>query len=109
MYVIRVHEVAKSGEASSLQDTFGEFIFFHKVDYSIPKAIVEFCEGVDKAMKFESKLDAIIQYREIHPDYPYRDDGKPNRPLTAFTVEIVGVETIQKEIEKCKAKNIGQA
>lgn len=41
-----------------------------------------------RAMKFKSLADALAAYKKQSKVQPYRDDGEPNRPLTAFTVEI---------------------
>ncbi len=42
---------------------------------------------VDKATKFDGP-DAFELWRKPDPRRPLRPDGRPNRPLTAFTVEI---------------------
>ncbi len=42
---------------------------------------------IEQATKFEG-VDAFVLWRTPDPRAPVRDDGKPNRPLTAFTVEI---------------------
>lgn len=36
------------------------------------------------------KMAAFELWRKVDDRTPLRPDGKPNRPLTAFTVEIVG-------------------
>ena len=33
--------------------------------------------------------EMIELYRSVPSNHPTRDDGRPNRPLTAFTVEVV--------------------
>jgi hypothetical protein len=40
------------------------------------------------ALRFENGGDAMRFWRQQSILQPLRDDGKPNRPLTAFTVEI---------------------
>lgn len=42
----------------------------------------------EDAMTFESVKDAVALYRSVPKSAPIRLDGKPNRPLTAFTVMI---------------------
>ena len=44
---------------------------------------------INKAKRFNSAEDAIAFWTQVAPDQPTRDDGKPNRPLTAFSVEIL--------------------
>jgi hypothetical protein len=41
------------------------------------------------AAHFASPADAVIWYRTRSTVRPTRPDGLPNRPLTAFTVEII--------------------
>lgn len=41
-----------------------------------------------QAMKFEDNTEAIEFWRRQSTVRPLRADGKPNRPLTTFTVEI---------------------
>jgi hypothetical protein len=40
------------------------------------------------AKKFDSMEEALNAYRMQSTLEPFRDDGLPNRPLTAYTVEI---------------------
>jgi hypothetical protein len=42
----------------------------------------------DEAMVFASAEEAWDFYRQQSTTHPTRPDGKPNRPLTAFTVTI---------------------
>lgn len=41
-----------------------------------------------KALKFVDAFTALLLWKSIHEMEPVRLDGKPNRPLTAFTVTI---------------------
>ena len=45
-----------------------------------------------RATVFPSAFDALEYWKRQSTRRPLRDDGKPNRPLTAFTVEVVPVE-----------------
>ena len=42
----------------------------------------------DEAMQFAHARDALDCWRQTDPRQPKRPDGRPNRPLTSFTVEI---------------------
>lgn len=42
-----------------------------------------------EAMRFDTALDALDCWRHVSPTRPLRPDDRPNRPLTAFTVEVV--------------------
>lgn len=44
------------------------------------------------ARSFESIGDAFEFYRQQSKTVKLRDDGKPNRPITAFTVEIMPLD-----------------
>lgn len=42
-----------------------------------------------KALKFTDALEAMTLWKSVHEKEPVRvHDGKPNRPLTAFTISI---------------------
>lgn len=43
------------------------------------------------ALQFPTVLDAMEAWRSVDPREPVRADGRPNRPLTAFTVEVVSL------------------
>ena len=49
---------------------------------------VSFTDDVDEAMTFADQKAAMACYLQIPKNHPVRDDGKPNRPLTAYTVVI---------------------
>jgi hypothetical protein len=42
----------------------------------------------EEAIKFEIKADAMKYWLQVPKSRPKRKDGRPNRPLTAFTIEI---------------------
>lgn len=41
-----------------------------------------------EALRFDTSAEAMIAWNRISVTYPRRPDGKPNKPLTALTVEI---------------------
>ena len=49
---------------------------------------VEFTKDPAKAMQFNSNPEAFDYWRTTSKTNPVRPDGQPNRPLTAYTVEI---------------------
>jgi hypothetical protein len=51
-------------------------------------ALVEATSSLALARKFKTSAEAVECYRQIDPRIPHRADGRPNRPLTAFTVSI---------------------
>ena len=48
-----------------------------------------------EAMQFESFAEAIRLYRGVSLNWNKRADGKPNRPLTAFTIEVLNIRMLQ--------------
>lgn len=47
---------------------------------------------IEEAKKFTHAGAAMEFYRQVSTVRPLRNDGRPNRPLTAFTVSIENVE-----------------
>ena len=47
---------------------------------------------IEDALAFESAGAALACYRQVPKNRPRRPDGTPNRPLTAFTIEIGTLE-----------------
>lgn len=45
-------------------------------------------DDVSKALTFESFTDAATAWKTQSTKRPLRDDGEPNRPLTAYSVTI---------------------
>lgn len=43
---------------------------------------------VSKALKFKTFADATAAWKMQSKKRPFRDDGEPNRPLTAYSVTI---------------------
>jgi hypothetical protein len=46
-----------------------------------------FTDKIQEAWVFSSMTDALATWRAVPKARPFRPDGKPNRPLTTFTVE----------------------
>jgi hypothetical protein len=42
----------------------------------------------NQAMLFEDALAVLKLYQTVPGNRPWRDDGKPNKPLTAFNIEV---------------------
>lgn len=50
---------------------------------------LETTDNIAEAIQFATAGDALECWRKISPNRPVRLDGKPNRPLTAYTCEMV--------------------
>jgi hypothetical protein len=41
---------------------------------------------VSKALRYDSAEAVLRAWRAVNPERPTREDGRPNRPLTAYTI-----------------------
>lgn len=53
-----------------------------------------FSNSPTKAKRFATAEEALTFYRTVSPSRPTRPDGEPNRPLTAFSVEVRRIEKL---------------
>ena len=51
--------------------------------------IIKTTPQIESAKVFGDAVQALAYWKQQSKHVPLRPDGKPNRPLTAFTVEIV--------------------
>lgn len=49
----------------------------------------ELTESQDEAMTFDSRKDVFLFWRRQSEVQPLRPDGLPNKPLTAYTINII--------------------
>lgn len=66
------------------------------LDKTVPDGILMRCirtfettNSTRDALQFSTYNEALACWKKVSPNRPVRPDGKPNRPLTAFTCEIV--------------------
>ena len=57
-------------------------------DLDYPTGSIGWDDDPAKALRFDSATEAMQLWRTVSSRTPTRPDGKPNRPLTAFTVAI---------------------
>jgi hypothetical protein len=73
-------------------ETTGEIVnaFVKACDFEAHggRGFVEFTPDESAALSFNSVNEAIEFWRTQSEVRPLRPDGKPNRPLTAYTVEV---------------------
>lgn len=68
--------------------------FLEWFDPDIPDAadiMFRFTADLDKAKRYASAVELLDEWRRVRKPDPVRPDGKPNRPLTAFTVEVLRI------------------
>lgn len=56
-------------------------------DFDTPVGTFIFTASPALAMPFESAGDVLDYWRTQSKTFPLRPDGRPNRPLTAFSIE----------------------
>lgn len=57
---------------------------------AMPVPVIEFAHDRAHALRFASHIEAAECWRAVREPEPIRPwDGKPNRPLTAYSVEIL--------------------
>jgi len=55
-----------------------------------------------KAKRFASEKEAVDCWQQVNARDPVRPDGKPNRPLTSYTIEVQEIQL--QEIEQVVLK-----
>lgn len=88
MIVLRIIELA-DGRPTTLH---GQFVHDFDADANDGIGVIVATPVIDRAKQFESGKEATEFWKTQSAVRPLRPDGKPNRPLTAFTVELVTFE-----------------
>lgn len=74
----------------------GQYLVMYDPEYAGGAGGASFSPELRFAKRFETIKDAVEEYNRVSELKPVRPDGKPNRPLTAHSVEIVKVVTEQE-------------
>jgi hypothetical protein len=88
-FVMRVIEVP--GLLAVPGDPTGMFVVDCDVDAYGGRGDAALTDDVYAARRFDSPSDALLFYRRVSNVRPVRPDGHPNRPLTAFTIEVLAL------------------
>jgi hypothetical protein len=64
----------------------GKYLRFFDPDLHGGRGLITTTSDIGKARRFADAAEALLCWRQQSRRVPYRPDGKPNRPLTAFTV-----------------------
>lgn len=83
MKVIRIVSLA-DGSATSHD---GKYVQFANFDDYVAGILTT--KDIKEAKTFTTMADALEYWRRQSVYIPLRPDGKPNRPFTAFSVEII--------------------
>ena len=92
--VIRIVGLA-NGQGHAFE---GRYIKYWDVNYlyqgRYDGGYLKLTRNIDKAQRYLSAEDAMLAWKAQAPEpYHLRPDGEANRPLTAFTVEVLPVES----------------
>lgn len=82
-YGIRAIEIAGVGEFAHSQEWLQSYS-----DTTCGRGRVTFTPNAKHAMEFGSFREAFAFWQQRSKTVPTRTDGKPNRPLTAYTCSI---------------------
>ena len=90
-WVIRILGLA-DGRTTAID---GKYLKYYEPRGHHGRGIVLGTEALDDAMTFRSKEAAVDLW---NTQFGMRPDGKPNRPLTAYTIEILPYEADQRNL-----------
>lgn len=88
MFVIQFVALALGGRSNI---KVGDYLMRADPDAFEGRGLAEWTSNLADAMKFDSFAAATEVWKAQSTKQPLRRDGKPNRPLTAYTVEITRV------------------
>lgn len=86
--VLRIKGLANGGETPLA----GAYVKTYDPDAHGGRGSVTGTENVTEALRFPDTAAAFERWRVTSSVEPFRADGHPNRPLTAFTVEMLTVK-----------------
>lgn len=87
-FVLLCHAVEGIVLAPSGDDAVGNYLESFDVEAHGGRGLACFTPHSHEALRFESTAAAMECWRTQSKTRPLREDGKPNRPLTAFTMSV---------------------
>jgi hypothetical protein len=81
-----IKAIALTGSSHSDANVNGEWLEGFDVDAFDGRGDAHFTSDPAKAMRFDNAIACFAAWKTQSTVRPLREDGKPNRPLTAFTV-----------------------
>jgi hypothetical protein len=89
-YVIQIEWL--SGQSRAPVEHRGRYVVSYDPDANDGGGFVVSTADPRQAQQFEGYVEAFEFWRRASTVRPVREDGKPNRPLTAYTVTIFNWE-----------------
>ncbi len=69
----------------------GQYLYAYSPEAHDGRGQAEFTDRLDEALLFADFTQAHEAWTWVPANRPVREDGQPNRPLTAFTMEFLPV------------------
>ena len=91
-YVIKLVEVVGSYTHGDPEAVRGSYVKSFDPDAHNGGGLVTWAKDLSDAKRFQKLGDAMEFYRQQSTVRPLRSDGKPNRPMTVFTVTFIPTE-----------------
>lgn len=99
-YVIRC--IGLAGRALTINGVpapKGQFLESYDAEARRGMGFAEWTKDLGQAMVFVTSHAALKCWTQVPEARPTRADGKPNKPLTAFTVEVLTLADARKGVE----------
>lgn len=87
-YVLRVLQVEGQVAGLMQRGVEGTYISGYQPDAYSGRGSATYTRYAERALQFRSPSEAIAFWRQQSAVRPFREDGEPNRPLTAITVAV---------------------
>lgn len=92
-YALKVVDVAGLVVSADRDALPAQYVESFDVDAHGGRGSVTTTADLDSALILSSFREAYAAWTRQSDVRPFREDGQPNRPLTAFTIELVHVDT----------------
>jgi hypothetical protein len=89
MMVMRILGLAADPDAVTPFN--GEYYVSSKFGPGFGEGDLNTTRDINKAKRFETLVELRDEWAKVDENFPVRPDGQPNRPLTAWTIEVLQV------------------
>lgn len=87
-YVIKVWEAVGISRGGQPLAAEGMFLKSYDIDAHDGEGLATFTKHRAEAMHFDTHIEAWKLWKQQSKLKPLREDGKPNRPLTAYSIMV---------------------
>jgi hypothetical protein len=74
---------------------WGQYLMTYDPEAKGGRGVATTTPDLAEAMHFDSVSQAFARYYAVPKNLSWRPDGRLNRPLTAFTIEIVKIDIVE--------------